>query len=109
MIQVTVYRKNNFMTAFELSGHAESGPYGFDLVCAAVSAVSFGAVNAVLELCDIDLEIEQGTEGGYLYVSLPSSLASDVMGKVQLLFEGMLISLKTIEQEYSQFIHITSK
>lgn len=109
MIQVTVYRSNNLMTAFELSGHAESGPYGYDLVCAGVSAVSIGAVNAVMELCEVDLEIKQGAEGGYLHVSLPDSLESESMTKVQLLFEGMLISLKSIEQEYNQFINIQSK
>ncbi|MBM7597818.1 uncharacterized protein YsxB (DUF464 family) [Virgibacillus halotolerans] len=109
MIQVTVYRSNNLMTGFELSGHAESGPYGYDLVCAGVSAVSIGTVNAVTELCEADLEIEQGAEGGYLLVSLPKSLQGEKMEKVQLLFEGMLISLKSIEQEYRQFIHIRSK
>lgn len=109
MIHVTVYRTNNQLTAFELTGHAESGPYGYDLVCAGVSAVSIGTVNAVMVLCVVDLEIEQGAEGGYLYVSLPDALESETMTKVQLLFEGMLISLKSIEQEYSQFINIQSK
>lgn len=42
MIKITVYRDNNQIKTFELSGHAESGPYGYDLVCAGVSAVSFG-------------------------------------------------------------------
>jgi uncharacterized protein len=109
MIKVTVYRDNNRITSFELSGHAESGPYGYDLVCAGVSAVSFGAVNAVLELTDIDLAIEQGSEGGYLRVTIPNSVDSEVKEKVQLLFEGMIVSLQTIERDYSQFIKIQSK
>lgn len=109
MIQVTVYRTNNLMTAFELSGHADSGPYGYDLVCAGVSAVSIGTVNAVMELCETDLEIRQGSKGGYLHVLLPESLHGDLLVKARLLFEGMLISLKLIEQEYNQFITITSK
>ncbi|WP_106497025.1 ribosomal-processing cysteine protease Prp [Lentibacillus sp. Marseille-P4043] len=109
MIHVTVYRSNNQITAFELSGHADSGPYGYDLVCAGVSAVSFGAVNAVLELCEIDLDIEQGSEGGYLHVALPDTLDNTSKEKMQLLFEGMIISLKTIASEYSQFITIKCK
>jgi uncharacterized protein len=109
MIKVTVYRDNNRITSFELSGHAESGPYGYDLVCAGVSAVSFGAVNAVLELTDIDLAIEQGSEGGYLRVTIPNSVDTEVKEKVQLLFEGMIVSLQTIERDYSQFIKIQSK
>lgn len=74
MIHVTIYRSNNQITAFGLTGHADSGPYGYDLVCAGVSAVSIGAVNAVMELCQTELEIEQGNDGGYLHVTLPASL-----------------------------------
>lgn len=109
MIIVTVLRKENQITAFELAGHAQSGPYGYDLVCAGVSAVSFGAVNAIIQLCEVDLEIEQADEGGYLHVSVPKFGHNELADKVQLLLEGMLISLKTIEREYSQFISIESK
>lgn len=109
MIHVTVTRTNNQIKTFELSGHAESGPYGYDLVCAGVSAVSIGTVNAVMELCGADLEIKQGDEGGYLHVSLTDSINREMMDRVQLLFEGMLISLKSIENEYGQFITIQSK
>lgn len=109
MINVTVYRDNNHIKSFELSGHAESGPYGYDLVCAGVSAVSFGAVNAVLKLTDIDLAIEQGSEGGYLRVTIPDSVKPELMEKAQLLFEGMIVSLETIERDYKKFITIQSK
>ncbi|RDW21671.1 ribosomal-processing cysteine protease Prp [Oceanobacillus chungangensis] len=106
MIRVTVSRSENQITAFKLTGHADSGPYGYDLVCAGVSAVSIGTVNAVLELCQVDLQIEQSAEGGYLHVIIPPSLDSEIMDKVQLLFEGMLVSLKSIELEYSKFIKV---
>jgi uncharacterized protein YsxB (DUF464 family) len=109
MIIVKVFRKNNQITAFECSGHAESGPYGYDLVCAGVSAVSFGTVNAIDKLCEIDLEIEQADEGGYLHVSIPHIVQQELCERVQLLLEGMLVSLTTIEREYSQFIKIDSK
>ncbi|HEY4601176.1 MAG TPA: ribosomal-processing cysteine protease Prp [Cerasibacillus sp.] len=109
MINVYVFRKQNAITAFELSGHAESGPYGHDLVCAAVSAVSFGAVNAVSELCQIDLDIDQGEEGGYLRVALPSHLEQSTKEKAMLLLEGMVVSLETIERDYGEFIKIHYK
>ena len=56
-----------------------------------------------------NMEIEQGAEGGYLHVTLPKRLPFEQMEKVQLLFKGMLISLKSIELEYSQFIKIENK
>jgi|SRR5699024_3025228 len=106
MIQVVITRSNNQITAFEISGHADSGPYGYDLVCAGVSAVSFGLVNAITELCDVDLAIHQGSEGGYLHVEIPASLSDEQVESVQLLLQGMLISLQTIENEYGEFIQI---
>ncbi|GAA0448440.1 MAG: ribosomal-processing cysteine protease Prp [Bacillota bacterium] len=109
MIRVTVFRTNERITAFELSGHADSGPYGYDLVCAGVSAVSIGTINAVMALCEVDLIIEQGQDGGYLHVTIPASISEEKMEQIQLLFEGMIISLTSIEQEYSDFIQIESK
>lgn len=109
MITISIYRKDNQIVAFELSGHAESGPYGYDLVCAGVSAVSFGAINAINKLCEIDLEIRQADEGGYLYVTIPSLSDGEANEKVQLLLESMLISLNTIERDYGEFINMESK
>lgn len=109
MIQVTVKRKDRDIQSIELSGHAESGPYGYDLVCAGVSAVSIGTVNAVMELSEIDLKVEQGGEGGYLMIAFPELLNNKEMEKAQLLLEGMLVSLISIENEYGEFIRIKNK
>ena len=106
MIRVSVERKNDALNSIELSGHADSGPYGYDLVCAAVSGVSLGAVNAVMELSNVDLMVEQGGEGGYLKVTIPSDVPSEDLAKAQLLLEGMLVSLKSIEAEYGEHIRI---
>lgn len=106
MIDVTVIRKNNLISSIELSGHAESGPYGYDLVCAAVSGVSMGMINAVMKLTEVDLNIEQGGEGGYLKVAFKTLTPSNHLEKAQLLLEGMLVSLESIEMEYSEFIKL---
>src|SRR5690625_4689030 len=105
MIKVSIYRENNQIISFEISGHANSGPYGYDLVCAAVSAVSFGAVNAVIQICEIDLEIEQ-SDSGYLFVAILKQTPLEIKKKAQLIFEAMYVSLQTIEREYKQFIQI---
>lgn len=108
MIKIKIYRKEDLITGFELSGHAESGPYGYDLVCAGVSAVSFGSVNAVDTLCDIDLNVTMA-ENGYLEVLLPENISSETEKKTQLIFEAMIISLITIENDYKEFITIIDK
>lgn len=105
MIKVEICRRDQEIISFEISGHANSGPYGYDIVCAGVSAVSFGAVNAAMKLSGLTLSITQG-DGGYLYVKIPKTASLEQLEKVRLIFEAMVISLETIEREYSKFIEI---
>src|SRR5699024_6403776 len=106
MISVVLFQKENKIHAFELSGHANSGPYGYDLVCAGVSAVTFGAVNALIELCDVEPEIHQ-EDGGYLYIEIPKSFKNEA--DVQTILQTMVVSLETIERDYQSFIQIKRK
>lgn len=42
MIKVSVVRnQQKQIVSFEMSGHADAGPHGQDIVCAGASAVSF--------------------------------------------------------------------
>ncbi|MFC4737430.1 ribosomal-processing cysteine protease Prp [Bacillus daqingensis] len=109
MIHVHFERdENGAVTSFTMSGHAESGPYGYDLVCAGASAVSFGAVNAVYELTGTKLDVGMESGGGYLSAAVPQGLPERVFSQVQLLLEGLLVSLKTIEDQYGEFIRVHS-
>jgi hypothetical protein len=110
MIQVTIYRdERHQIDSFSMSGHADSGPYGQDLVCAGASAVSFGAINAVEVLCQVTPDVETHQDGGYLVFRTPQHLEDHIHEKVQLLLEGMVVSLKTIENDYGRFILLREK
>ncbi|MFB1080544.1 ribosomal-processing cysteine protease Prp [Jeotgalibacillus sp. JSM ZJ347] len=106
MIQVIIEKDpNGLIRAFQMEGHADYAEHGKDLVCAGASAVSFGAVNAVLSLTETEPVIHQGDDGGYLRVEFPVEADSST----QLIMESMIVSLQTIEQEYGQYIKITFK
>ena len=45
MIRVKVTYQKEIVTSLTVSGHANSGEYGKDLVCAGVSAVVVGGLN----------------------------------------------------------------
>ncbi|HEY9577621.1 MAG TPA: ribosomal-processing cysteine protease Prp [Pseudobacillus sp.] len=108
MIRVDIVRHpSGRISSFTMEGHAEFAEHGKDLVCAGATAVSFGALNAVLSLTSAKLGIEQGEEGGLLRCFVPEDLPADTDEKVQLLLEGMVVSLQTIEREYSKYIKIT--
>ncbi len=104
MIHVRIIKEpTGRISVFEMDGHANFAEYGQDLVCAGASAVSFGAVNAIMQLTNIEPTIEQGTDGGYLRVEFP---VTEQDAQVQLLLQAMIISLQTIELDYADFIKI---
>lgn len=108
MINAKIYRSNDgLITSFILSGHADFDEHGKDIVCAGASAVTFGAVNAVIALTNIEPLIDQGKDGGYLKVVLPENLDQETSSNVQLLLEGMLISWQTIERDYGQYMKVS--
>jgi uncharacterized protein YsxB (DUF464 family) len=109
MIDVTINRTDSGMIqSFELSGHALFADRGKDIVCAGVSAVSVGAINAVHELTGVTPELEHRADG-LLRCVIPPDLPKDTQEKVQLLFEGMIVSLRSIEETYGAHIKITFK
>jgi uncharacterized protein len=108
MISITINRtKSGSIQSFKISGHAFFADRGKDIVCAGASAVSVGAINAVHALTGVTPEIEQGD--GFLRCVVPDRLPEDINEKVQVLLEGMIVSLQTIEEEYGEHIKITFK
>ncbi len=94
------------ISVFEMDGHANFAEHGQDLVCAGASAVSFGAVNAIMQLTSIEPDVDQGADGGYLRVAFP---VTDQDAQVQLLLQAMIISLQTIELDYADYIKLSFK
>ncbi|MCJ7839908.1 ribosomal-processing cysteine protease Prp [Lederbergia sp. NSJ-179] len=106
MIRIDIsHTVDSKISGFTMEGHANFADKGEDIVCAGVSAVAFGSLNAVISLTGIEPEITT-EENGFLKCILPHSLSDEVSEKVQLLLEGMIVSLQTIEREYPDFVKI---
>lgn len=109
MIVINVNRnQQGYIQSFTMDGHANSGPHGYDLVCASASSLAFGSINALEALCGLDANAmtELVDNGGYLRCKLPEDIPQETQEKIQLLLEGMLVSFQTIEAEYSKHIKI---
>jgi len=109
MIKVQVKRSDTddrFITAYRVSGHAQFDEPGKDIVCSAVSAVTVGTVNAIEALTGVVPETK--VRDGWLDVRIPSTgLASEKAGDIQLLLEGMVVMLESIEESYGKYIRMT--
>ena len=108
MIKIIINEQSSgHIRSFEMKGHADFAEHGKDLVCAGASAVSFGAVNAIIALTGKTPEIQQGSDGGYLKVIFPETDEKD--HDIQLIVKAMIVSLQTIEQDYGQHIKLIFK
>ena len=64
MIKVQVKRKTaGDIESVTIHGHAGYADPGQDIVCAAVSGISFGAINGIDRLLGVELPTEQGKNG----------------------------------------------
>ncbi|MGT2960169.1 ribosomal-processing cysteine protease Prp [Streptococcus caballi] len=105
MIKATFTRqKSSILESVVLTGHAGSGEYGFDVVCAAVSALSISLVNSleILANCQADLEIDD-IDGGYMKIDI-SHVAHNTDEKAQLLFESFLLAMTNLAENSVEFV-----
>lgn len=101
MIKAIYEVKNNRYISLKVSGHAGSAEYGKDLICASVSSIMFGLMNA-LDATKENVDIEQ-------YDNLISITNHSDSVKVNYYMELVMTQLKTIEESYGDFIRVERK
>lgn len=99
MITVRCWRnRSNAIQKIAIDGHALSGPYGQDLVCAAVSAISTGTLNALAPEKNVTLV----QRDGYAEIALKGRASETVT----IVLETMFIQLKTVQQSHPKNVKI---
>lgn len=106
MIRAEIRRDPNTrrITAFRVEGHALFAKRGNDIVCAGVSAVTVGTVNAAEAVAGVNLQVRM--EEGLLHAELPAGLSEPEQASLQLLLESMVVMLQTIEESYGKYIKL---
>lgn len=94
-----------------VTGHANFAEHGSDIVCAAVSGIVIGQVNAIETLTGVKVHQTDvdNDKGGKLDLQVPTGLAPDVAQKIYLLIEAMVLSLKDIADSYPKYVRLISK
>lgn len=101
MIKVIYEVNDDRYLSMQVSGHADAGEYGKDLICASVSSIMFGFMNA-LDALNEEVEIKQ-LKNKIIINNHSNS------NKVQDYFELVMTQLKTIEVSYGDFIQTERK
>ena len=101
MIKVIYEVQNDKYLSLDVSGHAEYDESGKDLICASVSSIVFGFMNAIDALNE-EVEIKQLTN----QITITNHSSSNI---IQDYFELVMVQLKTIEESYGDFIKVERK
>ena len=96
MIEVEITKDDELIWRLDVKGHAGFAKAGKDIVCAGVSAIIFGLLNAVDEK-KVDIEIQENE------INL-TVLKKD--HKIADYLELTVIQLKTIAESYGQYLKI---
>lgn len=108
MINIVVKRaKDHSIRFIEAKGHAGSGPYGFDLVCAGVSTILMGGANALQGEKEDKECFNIIFKEGYALIELKQN--EEYNDKFLYTLEAMFKMLKTIEESSPQFVKIMEK
>ena len=110
MITVNIVRQSaddKQIVSFAIEGHAKFAKPGKDIICAGVSAISVGMVNAIEELTGLELPVSM--RNGWLQSEIPRQVDASVNERVQLLLESMIVMLNTIAVSYGKYVVIREK
>lgn len=101
MISVNVSFIGKDVKKLTVSGHANYDKYGNDLVCAGVSAIVMGGINAFEdEFNNVEIIIQDDLLG---------VIVNNNNDRVQIILNTIIIQLQTIEESYAKHIKINKK
>ena len=98
MIKVKINYLDNKFQSLKVTGHAHSAEYGRDLVCAEVSAVVTGGFNAIEDIKNFDVKLDEGIAS---LEALGTVSAHD-----EIVIATIISGLKTIAEANAKFIKI---
>ncbi len=97
MVKVKVH--GNPIHQITVKGHADSGEYGFDLVCAEISAICVGTMNAIDTLYPDTCILEM--ESGYVNIKVQDSSEG-----LQTILKTFVIQMQTVEFTNKKYVKI---
>ena len=87
-----------------VSGHADTAPYGYDIVCASVSSLVLATINGLEEYAQIDSKAT--VENGMTKFQAVTS-DSTQSTQAQAIMHTFYLAMVGLEDEYPDFIEVT--
>lgn len=109
MVKVTLFRRRGpgDLTGFEAAGHSGYAERGYDIVCAAVSALTTVTVLGLQVRLGLSPAVQVDEETGWLRCRLdPDRISPEVWERAQDLLETMALGLTEIAKDYADYVEV---
>lgn len=107
MVNIKVKKaQDSSIKGFVINGHAGYANQGEDIVCAAVSAISYTLVGALMNLVG---DCQYNEEDGYMCVYKPIVIDKSKQETAQTILKSMYIGYKQIEHSYREFVKVSEE
>ena len=103
MIKIQINKTNNKYSSLIVSGHSNYDEHGKDIICAGVSAIVTGGLNALIN--ENKKKISYRVNDGYVNVEM-LDINDD---KLQIIMDVIITQLKTIEESYKKYVKISEE
>lgn len=100
MINVLMYKKDEWIYRIKVSGHAGYDISGSDIVCSAVSVLVINTINAIEKFTDTKLIVKQ-TDGEVEFE------ITTYEEKSALLIKTLELGIKSIVTEYGKYVKLS--
>ena len=107
MTRITLFRSRSHAIGFEAEGHTGYAEEGSDIVCAAISALTQGAVIGLKEV--IGLEIALDISDGYMYCMLPKKISAAQQHDAELILNTMAASIASLAETNGDYMKLTDR
>ncbi|MBE7014959.1 MAG: ribosomal-processing cysteine protease Prp [Ruminococcaceae bacterium] len=101
-IEITKDKSGNIVK-FVIDGHSEFSQ-NEDIVCSAISSVSYATLNGIEKLLNIPFGYEKSD--GYLYFVLPDDLKKELREQANILLNSMYLFFLDLEEQYKENVNI---
>lgn len=93
------YKKKDYITNINISGHAMYDDYGKDIVCASVSSVVLNTINIIFLIDNSIIKVNK--DNGYININIDKY--SDLVNKILL---NLINELKELTLKYKKNIRV---
>ena len=104
MTRCEFFTEDDRITGFSVSGHSGYAEAGSDIVCAAISAIVTMAEATINEVCGAKAKVRVRDEEAKITLTLPVSC--DEEDAVQAVLAGMMVTLCSMRDDYSDYIEV---